>query len=428
MIVTQRFPESSAGNRRVWEVWLDAAELEPAVLVGRLYQNLVKTAVPASFAYEPAWLKSDTKFMLDPRLELYAGEQNPLVNFPAFGIFMDSAPDRWGRVLMERRELVKAEQEGRAARTLQEIDFLLGVSDVVRMGALRFRLQEGGPYVSDDELAAPPVTSLGELAQIARRIEEPGAEKLPEYTKWLAMLVAPGTSLGGARPKANFRDPDGGLWIAKFPAKDDRYDVGAWEFVARELGHRCGIKVPDAHIECFNHDYRTYCSRRFDRTDQGARRMYTSAMTLLERRDGGANASYLDLVQAIEDFGSRHYIEEDLHQLFRRAVFNVLIGNRDDHLRNHGFLRDATGWRLAPAFDVNPNPSKQEHSLTLDGKSAAPEVERLLHTADLYRLKAAQAQSILTEVRAGLSDWRRVAEAKGIPNMEATRMSAVITA
>ena len=156
--------------------------------------------------------------------------------------------------------------------------------------------------------------------------------------------------------------------------------------------------------------------------------MYTSAMTLLERRDGQADASYLDLAQAIEDFGSRRHIEEDLHQLFRRAVFNVLIGNRDDHLRNHGLLRDTSGWRLSPAFDVNANPAKHEHNLTLDGKSAAPDVGRVLETSELYRLNAVQAQAILAEVRAGLSEWRQAARAQGIPNLEVTRMSAVIQA
>ena len=293
---------ASKPTRQVWEVWLDAPELEPAVRVGHLHQNLAKTAVPAAFTYEPSWLQGSSKFMLDPRLELYAGEHNPPVDFPAFGVFMDSAPDRWGRVLMERREALSAEQESRAPRTLQETDFLLGVSDVVRMGALRFRLEEGTPYVSDDALAAPPVTSLGELSQIARRIEEHGAQSLPEYAKWLAMLVAPGTSLGGARPKANFTQVGNTLWIAKFPAKNDRYDVGAWEFVAHGLAQRCGIIVPTARLERFDNGFSTYCSQRFDRLAGGARRMYVSAMTLLERRDGQPDASYLHLAQAIEDF------------------------------------------------------------------------------------------------------------------------------
>ncbi len=419
----------SKNNRQAWEVWLDAPELAPAQRVGTLYQNLVKTAVPASFAYEPNWLQQDLKFALDPRLDLYAGEQNPQVDFPAFGIFMDSAPDRWGRVLMERRELHQAEEQQREVRTLQETDFLLGVNDTVRMGALRFRLKEGSPFVANDELAAPPVTSLPELAHVARLIEEPGAEKLPEYAKWLTMLVAPGTSLGGARPKANFQEADGRLWIAKFPAKDDRYDVGAWEYVTRELAARCGIVVPAARLASLGTGYRTYCTERFDRHLQDnvlARRMYASAMTLLERQDGQGGGSYLDLAQAIEDFGSRDYVEQDLHQLFRRLLFNVLVGNRDDHLRNHGFLRDKTGWRLSPAFDVNPNPAKYEHSLTLDGKSAAPELDRALATAEFYRLKTLQAKHLLDEVRASVRTWQDVARQHGLSEPEIKRMSAVI--
>jgi len=419
----------SNNNRKTYGVWLDAPELEPMVLVGQLFQNLVRTSAPASFAYEPVWLQSANKFALDPRLELYAGEQKPLVDFPAFGILMDSAPDRWGRVLMERRELIAAEIEKRDARTLQETDFLLGVSDEVRMGALRFREAAGQPFVAQDELAAPPVASLGELAHIARRIEEPGSEKLPEYEKWLAMLIAPGSSLGGARPKANFRDTDASLWIAKFPAKDDRYDVGAWEMVARELAHRCGIWVPKAKLLTLSADYRTYCAKRFDRLPGGqGRRMYCSAMTLLERQDGMKGGSYLDLVQAIEDFGAQGQVAVDLEQLFRRAVFNVLIGNRDDHLRNHGFLREPTGWRLSEAFDVNPNASKLEHALTLDGVSAEPDVQRLVNMAEHYRLSPADARRILADIRLELSKWKDVAEYHGLSATEIKRMTAVIQA
>lgn len=417
----------SRENRTTWGVWLDAPELEPMALVGRLFQNLARTSAPASFAYDAAWLQSASKFALDPRLELYAGEQQPLVDFPAFGVFMDSAPDRWGRVLMERRELMAAEKERRDARALQETDFLLGVSDEARMGALRFREGPGEPFVAWDGLAAPPVTSLGELAHIARHIEEPGSEKLPEYEKWLAMLIAPGTSLGGARPKANFRETDGTLWIAKFPAKDDRHDVGAWEMVTRELAHRCGIRVPEARMLALGSNDHTYCSRRFDRMASGqGRRMYCSAMTLLERRDGVRYGSYLDLVQAIEDFGPLGRVSADLEQLFRRAVFNVLMGNRDDHLRNHGFLREPTGWRLSEAFDVNPNLSKSEHALTLDGKSAEPDVLRVVATAEHYRLTPADAHRILADIRKELSSWKDMAQAHGLPGAEIKRMTAVI--
>ena len=311
-------------ERLSWEVHLDAPELNQANVVGWLHQNLAKTAVPASFEYKQEWLKSEGAFMLDPRLELWRGEQHPPATAPAFGIFMDSAPDRWGRVLMERREAAAAEREGRPMRTLREMDFLLGVHDEVRMGALRFKDTGNGPFVDQTYLAAPPVTSLRELADISRRIEDVGIEKLPEYERWLSMLVAPGSSLGGARPKANFRQADGSLWIAKFPAKDDRYDIGAWEQVLQILAVRAGINMPEAHLEALSPDYRTYCSRRFDRTATG-RRMYASAMTLLERQDGEAGGSYLDLAEFISDYGARHQVEADLHQLFRRVVFNVLV-------------------------------------------------------------------------------------------------------
>jgi serine/threonine-protein kinase HipA len=410
---------------------LDAPELHEPCRVGMLHRPVARTDAPASFEYDPDWLQGGKAFMLDPRLELWRGEQHPPVDAPAFGVFMDSAPDRWGRVLMERREAAAADKEGRQMRVLQEVDFLLGVHDEARMGGLRFRSGDGGPFVDHGANAAPPVTSLRELAAISRKVEEPGIEKLPEYERWLAMLVAPGSSLGGARPKANFRELDASLWIAKFPAKDDRYDVGAWEFVVHTLAERAGIDVSPARLENLSPDYRTFCARRFDRVRSGegeGRRMYASAMTLLERRDGQDGASYLDLAQFIEDRGARNHVAKDLAQLFRRLLFNVLAGNRDDHLRNHGFIREESGWRLSPAFDVNPSTAKLEHALTLDGKSAAPDVKRAMTTAEFYRLGAVQARSILQEVQAVLGTWRNVAQQHGLSGPELQRMASIIQA
>jgi serine/threonine-protein kinase HipA len=413
--------------RLTWEVHLDAPELQEPAKVGWLYQPLVRTDTPASFEYDAAWLQGLQAFALDPRLELWRGEQHPPVDVPAFGVFMDSAPDRWGRVLMERREAAAAEREGRPVRTLREVDFLLGVHDEARMGALRFKSGDGGPFVYHGASAAPPVTSLRELAAICRRVEEPGVEKLPEYERWLAMLVAPGSSLGGARPKANFRELDHSLWIAKFPARDDRYDVGAWEYVVQVLARRAGIRVPAAKLEPLNNDYHTYCAQRFDREGAG-RRMYASAMTLLERRDGQDGGSYLDLAEFISDRGARGHIDEDLAQLFRRVLLNVLVGNRDDHLRNHGFIREPSGWRLSKAFDVNPSLAKAEHALTLDGRNATPSVEAAMATAELYRLTTAQAQAVLAQVRKALADWRDEAERHGLARSEVQRMETVIQA
>lgn len=412
-------------KRQTWEVHLDAPELGGMHRVGTLYRHDMRTDLAASFAYDEGWLNSGLAFMLDPRLELWRGEQHPPADFPAFGVFMDSAPDRWGRVLMERREAAAASREERRMRNLREIDFLLGVYDQTRMGALRFRNVQGGPFLDDSAYAAPPVTDLRELAYISQRVEEPGVENLPEYERWLAMLVAPGSSLGGARPKANFTDIEGGLWIAKFPARDDRYDVGAWEFVVHELAQRAGIQVPLARMEALSDRYRTFCVSRFDRLD-GERRMYASAMTLLERRDGQEGASYLDLAEFISDQGARGHVADDLAQLFRRVLFNILVGNRDDHLRNHGFIREESGWRLAPAFDMNPSLTKQEHALAVDERSAVPDIALAMETSELYRLGKVQAQAILQELRDAIVDWRDVARRCGLSGVEVARMESVI--
>jgi serine/threonine-protein kinase HipA len=413
-------------KRLVYEVHLDAPELGVGQQIGTLRRHETRSDVPASFEYERTWLKSDQAFALDPRLELWRGEQHPPASAPAFGVFMDSAPDRWGRVLMERREAAAAAREGRKMRSLQEMDFLLGVFDHTRMGGLRF-CEPGGPFLDNSANAAPPVTDLKELAYISKRVEEPGVEKLPEYERWLAMLIAPGTSLGGARPKANFTDDDHRLWIAKFPAMDDRYDVGGWEYLAHGLATKAGIVVPDARLECLSDRYGTFCSARFDRVDAG-RRMYASAMTLLERQDGDGGASYLDLAEFISDHGAQGHIDEDLAQLFRRVLFNILIGNRDDHLRNHGFIREPSGWRLSPAFDINPNTSKQMHALAIDSKNAEPDVDLAMKQAELYRLNAGDAQAMLSEVRAALAHWRDDAARLKLPSIEVRRMETVIQA
>jgi len=414
-------------ERHAFEVHLAAADLGVQQRVGTLFRHETRTDLPASFEYDESWLKSERAFVLDPRLELWTGEQHPPSQAPAFGIFMDSAPDRWGRVLMERREVAAAERQHRKPRILQEFDFLLGVNDRTRSGALRFRSVAGGPFLDDQENAAPPVTSLRELAHISQRIEDVGAEKLPQYEQWLTMLIAPGTSLGGARPKANFTDADGRLWIAKFPSHEDRYDVGAWEFLVHELAAKAGIWVPDARLEKLTEKYGTYCVSRFDRVGE-SRRMFASAMTMLERQDGDGGASYLDLAEFISDNGAADHIERDLEQLFRRAAFNVLVGNRDDHLRNHGFIREPSGWRLSPAYDVNPNVNKAAHTLTFDGSNPAPSIELVLSTADLYRLDTAKAKKIVADVRAAVATWNDRAAALGIPRSEVARMETVFQA
>jgi serine/threonine-protein kinase HipA len=410
-------------ERSTIEVHLDAPELVPFQQVGTLYRHDVRTDLAVPFEYVPSWLEHENAFLLDPRLDLWAGEQHPPHPASAFGVFLDSAPDRWGRVLMERREAAAAEREQRPMRTLQEVDFLLGVHDFTRMGALRFKEPGAAHYLDNSANAAPPMMDLRELAAISRRIEEPGVERLPEYERWLAMLIAPGTSLGGARPKANFRMPADELWLAKFPAKDDRYDVGGWEFLVHQLAMRAGIWVPAARLEHLTDRYATFCVARFDRRGEH-RRMYASAMTMLERRDGEEGASYLELALFLQDKGAQGHIDQDLEQLYRRVVFNVMVGNRDDHARNHGFIREQSGWRLSPAFDVNPNLAKADHSLTFDGKSAAPSLKLVKETADFYRCED-RAEKIIDEVHTAVHAWRQEAERLGLPSVEIKRMEAL---
>ncbi|MFM0399985.1 type II toxin-antitoxin system HipA family toxin [Paraburkholderia aspalathi] len=412
--------------RDAFKVFLDATELSSQQQVGTLYRQTARTDLPASFAYAKSWIDGRNAFMLDPRLELWTDEQYPPAKSAAFGVFMDSAPDRWGRVLMERREAAAADREDRPMRNLQEIDFLLGVHDLTRVGALRFQ-DVDGHFLDNSADAAPPVTDLATLAYISLRIEEADIEKLPEYEQWLAMLIAPGTSLGGARPKANFTSLGNDLWIAKFPAKDDRYDIGAWEYIAHRLARKAGIWVPQSELKYVGTRYGTFCVERFDRRE-GSRRMYTSAMTLLERQDGESGAGYLDIAEYLADNGAQGHIDEDLAQLFRRVVFNVLMGNRDDHLRNHGFIREPSGWRLSPAFDMNPNPSKGEHALTLDGMSALPDLETAFDTAEFYRLDDTDARRIVAEVQDAVDTWREEAAALNLSRPEIQRMESVFQA
>ncbi len=407
------------------DVYLEAVDLSPRKKVGRLSHRRSRAQSAVSFTYSPEWLRSHDAFPLDPRLDLYAGEQFAVDGGLTFGIFLDSTPDRWGRVLLDRREVIAAREERRAVRALADWDYLLGVHDECRLGALRFRRDDSSPFLDSQALAAPPITSVPELQAVSLALQEEGVEELPSYRQWLAALIAPGTSLGGSRPKANFRDPDNSLWIAKFPSVDDRHDVGAWEQVLHELAVACRITVPGYRLEQFNHRYRTFCSMRFDRTP-GGRRFFVSAMTLLERRDG-EGGSYLEIADFIQNHGARGGVEADLEQLLRRLLFNVLVGNTDDHLRNHGFVREATGWRLAPAFDLNPNPARRHHALRLDEASDEPDLDAILGTAEFYRVSRLKAQRILAELLTAIRTWRKRAKTVRLPAGEIATIEPAFT-
>lgn len=369
------------------------------------------------------WLTNKRdNFVFDPDLSFYRGRQYTPLDKTMFGVFADSCPDRWGRLLMKRHEAILAKKEERKPRRLTDLDFLLGVYDKTRMGALRFSLSESGPFVSDDkDLATPPWTTLRKLesASLAFEKNEDGMEE-----KWLKQLLAPGSSLGGARPKASVSAPDGSLWIAKFPSKNDDVNIEAWEMVAHDLAVLCGLDVPEARLESFSKIGSTFLVKRFDR--EGSRRIhFASAMTLLGKNDG-ANAadgsSYLELASLIRKYGDTP--KKDLQELWRRIVFNMAVSNTDDHLRNHGFILSKEGWRLSPAYDVNPNADGDVLSLNVDTNNNLIDFDLALSVAKLYEMPQKQALEDLNEIRNTVeASWRKLAQNYGINRSEIESMS-----
>jgi len=403
------------------EVWLDD-NLGAACQVGTLAHDRGQIR----FRYTQEWLNNPRAFALDPDLSLDESPFFPKPELGNFGIFLDSSPDRWGQTLMKRREALQAKDEKRPPRTLYAWDFLIGVQDMTRQGALRFRKPDSETFLGDEPLAAPPVTSLRELEAVAWQLSHRRLDDLDALRQWLAVLVAPGASLGGARPKANFTQADGTLWIGKFPARDDDRDVGAWEYVVHQLAQRAGVDVPPAKLVKLNNEFHTFCVQRFDRAGT-ARRFYASAMTLL-RKTNSEGTSYLELAQFIRSQGDAEYADADLVQLFRRVAFNVAVGNRDDHLRNHGFILGKTGWRLAPAFDVNPNIDKGEHVLNIDDMDNRPDLEAVLNTAVFYGLDDSKARQVVQEVVTAVDGWRGMAKNLHIARADIELMAGAFSA
>ena len=411
---------------RVVEVVADWVGLGGPTLVGHLTATPTRGKEVFAFEYDDTWLSTSARLELDPSMALYRGRQYPAKGRGNFGVFLDSSPDRWGRVLMRRREAQLARAEGRAERRLFESDYLLGVHDGHRMGALRFRID--GRFLDDDhELASPPWTSLGELEHASLQLERQGAEDNPDYGRWLRMLIAPGGSLGGARPKASVRDERDRLWIAKFPSRDDQEDTGAWELVVHDLAERAGVVVPEAQLRRFGtsrgHGHHTFLSRRFDRNDDGGRFHFASAMTLLDRIDGqdaDDGVSYLELADLLMRLGSN--TSADLEQLWRRIVFFVCVSNTDDHLRNHGFMLEPSGWALSPAYDINPDPQGEGLKLNISESDNAQDIDLALSVASVFRVKKKRAQEIVAEVTDAANEWRAVATSHGIARPAQDRM------
>lgn len=391
--------------------------------MGTLRRQAARGAEVLSFEYDKDWLRSGAAFTLDPDLAFVPGPQYPGAERTNFGIFLDSSPDRWGRTLQQRRESLIARQEGRAARWLTDWDFLLGVHDETRLGALRLQDPGTGRWVdSRDTLAAPPITSLRDLQAASRRFEQSGEGEIPHGEWWLAQLFAPGSSLGGARPKASIRDEEGALCIAKFPSRQDRRDAGAWELVAHRLAAKAGIRVSAARgIRAGDSPYTTFVTRRFDRNRSGGRLAFVSAMNLTQRHDGEPGVSYLELVELLQSRGAD--AARDCEELFRRIVFSILIHNTDDHLRNHGFFLNERGITLSPAYDINPSIERDVLSLAIDEVAAECNVEIALEAHKSYGLTAVQAQAIIGTARKSVATWRREAARLRIPAAEKDLMA-----
>lgn len=373
------------------------------VEVGTLYCHRRGRTESATFVYDDGYVAQRGAYQLEPALPLSTAPAQTAVGRSMFGAFGDSAPDRWGRTLIRHAEARAAREENRPARSLTEADHLLGVRDDLRQGALRFRVGDG-PYLARDDVGVPALTDLPELVALADAAERDDVS-LPD----LKRLVRVGSSLGGARPKAHVQDTDGRVAIAKFPsAAHDTWNVMAWEAVALELARRAGIEVPSSRLLDLAGRH-VLVVDRFDRTRDGSRIGYVSAMTMLEASDGDRR-SYLEIAEVIEVTSAR--AGRDLAELWRRVVFNVLVSNTDDHLRNHGFLHSGgTSWSLAPAFDLNPEPEPGPRylSTTIDMGDDEASIDLAMSVAPMFRLSGAAARTVLHEVAAVVRTWRDVA-------------------
>ena len=388
-------------------------------LVGRLWARLRKDRESVTFEYDKSWLAHTERFSLEPALKLGPGPFHATSAKPLFSAIGDSAPDRWGRVLMRRAERRRAEHERQAPRSLREIDYLLTVDDEARQGALRFAEREGGPFLAGHgPVKIPPLVELSRLLSAAEHVLSD-----TDTDEDLRMLLAPGSSLGGARPKASVRDRDGQLAIAKFPSKGDEVNTVLWEAVALTLAAKAGIVVPTWRLEAVV-GKPVLLLRRFDR-ERGLRIPFLSAMSMLDANDNEPR-SYLEFVDVLRQHGAAP--KEDMHALWRRIVFSILISNTDDHLRNHGFLwAGPSGWRLSPAYDLNPVPTDIKPrvlSTTIDLDNGTASLKLALEVASYFELGEAEAHRIAGQTGQAVATWRKQAAKLGLTPTEIGRMAS----
>ncbi|NCS89066.1 MAG: HipA domain-containing protein [Ignavibacteria bacterium] len=410
------------GNKKNIWVYADWLGMESPKCIGILSVQQGKGKQAFSFEYDKSFLNTKEQLLLDPDIGWYLGSQFP-DGKENFGIFLDSMPDTWGRTLMKRREAQIAKTNNEKPKILYDTDYLLGVYDESRMGALRFKLDKDGPFLDDNqEFPTPPWSSIRELQHGISILES--SENELEISKWLSILIAPGSSLGGARPKANILDNQKHLWIAKFPSKNDIINKGAWEYLAYKLAIGAGIEMSESKIEKISRQYHTFFTKRFDRYD-GKRIHFASAMTMTGNNETfikDKSPSYLEIAEFIQNYGSD--IKKDLHQLWRRIIFNIAISNTDDHLRNHGFIIKNNEWRLSPAFDINPSIDKDGLTLNIDLIDNSLDFELAKGVGEYFQLSKIEMQQILDDVLNAVSRWRDLANKIGIPRSEQILMEA----
>lgn len=400
-------------------VYADFNWLNKPELVGELCYEKLRGSDSYAFKFDENWLSIHAGIKLSEDINNYPGMQYTQPGNDIFGCFSDALPDRWGRTLLKRREQIQASEEKRAVRSLSSFDYLMGIDDFSRMGGFRFKRELEGDYINvSPSLKIPPLTEIRELIHASQEVEKSEDNDVLPEKKWITQLIQPGTSLGGARPKAGVLDEMGNLCIAKFPSKKDDYDTGIWEHFSHLLAQKAGIQVAQTRVLDGLGKYHTLLSRRFDRTDETKRIHFASSMSLLGLKDGDNAQSgfgYLDIVDFI--IQGCCDVEKNLHELYRRVAFNICIGNSDDHFRNHGFLLTPKGWTLSPAYDMNPTLNEHQ-SLLINESSNKADIRVLLDSCESYMINKEEAEIIIQDVQAAVSKWENLAIQLQIPIRE----------
>ena len=408
-------------------VYADFDWLAEPMLVGELSYESLRGSDSYAFKFDNDWLRQYGSLFLSADINNYPGQQYTQPGHDIFGCFSDALPDRWGRLLLNRREQILAAEERRPIRRLSSFDYLIGIDDFSRIGGFRFKTIPDGDFINcDSHLRIPPLADLRSLVAASMEIEKSEEQnRLPEM-KWIQQLVHPGSSLGGARPKAGVRGTDGCLYVAKFPSRNDDYDVSLWEHLSHLLAKKAGVTAAETSVISTGEKYHALLSKRFDKTADGRRIHFASAMTLLGLTDGSdaqTGSGYLDIVDFI--LQNCCDVENNLRQLYRRVAFNIAIGNTDDHFRNHGFLLTPKGWTLSPAYDLNPTTNEYQ-SLLINSSTNKSDLNLLLGSSEEYMIGKDEASKIIQEVTNAIKGWRRMAASLGIAKREMELLEQIL--